>query len=117
MCKPKRYLMKPDHIVHLLNSGVDVKLEAIEAMQLSGDGSLDIHIYTWLEQTVKGLGSEEIHLQKSGVSVDPSTGFMMIATTDGVIYAIPSDWIVRYPKGNFDKCEPNDFDKTYEEME
>jgi hypothetical protein len=120
MRKPQRYQMKPNALVDLLHDKLgtpsvgEIKMEIIEAMQLKGNGQADMDVYRWVEDAVGGLGPIEILEQKEGVSVDPATGFMMLATSEGMVYVSPGYWVIRYPKGNFDKCEPDVFEATYD---
>ena len=53
----------------------------------------------------------------SGVSIDPATGFMPIATLEGVMQAKPGDYIIRGVQGEFYPCKPDIFEATSERVE
>lgn len=52
----------------------------------------------------------------SGWSIDPATGFLLIATLEGVMQAKPGDWIIRGTQGEFYPCKPDAFAATFEEV-
>jgi hypothetical protein len=87
----------------------------IQAMQFVGSNADTHAVYQWIEANTQGsfdpLGDE---LPASGVSIDPATGFMMIATLEGVMQAKPGDWIIRGVQGEFYPCRPDIFAATYE---
>lgn len=115
MREPKRYQMKAAKMVELI---AKFDVHPVEAMQLTGDGHSDIDVYRWVEEAVGGLGPVEILSQDVGVSIDPSTGFMMIAAKKGLIYvAIPDDWVIRDANGDFGKVSPDEFASSYEIIE
>lgn len=87
----------------------------IEAMLLDGT-SAEVHaVYQWIEKNTQGsfdpLADE---VPKSGVSIDPATGFLLIATLEGIMHAKPGDYIIRGVKGEFYPCKPDIFAATYE---
>jgi hypothetical protein len=89
----------------------------IEARQLAGSNG-EIHaVYQWIEQNTQGsfdpLADE---VPASGVSIDPATGFLLIATLEGVMQAKPGDWIIKGIQGEFYPCKPDIFEATYEEV-
>ena len=87
----------------------------IEAMQLVGTNADTHAVYQWIEANTQGSFdplSEEI--PASGVSIDPATGFFLIATLEGVMQAKPGDWIIRGVQGEFYPCKPDIFAATYE---
>jgi hypothetical protein len=89
----------------------------IEARQLAGTTG-DMHgVYLWIEANTQGsfdpLADE---VPASGVSIDPATGFLMIATLEGIMQAKPGDWIIRGVQGEFYPCKPDIFEATYEEV-
>lgn len=53
----------------------------------------------------------------SGVSIDPATGFLLIATLEGVMQAKPGDWVIRGVQGEFYPCRDDIFRATYEAVE
>lgn len=87
----------------------------VEAMQLVGDNA-DIHaVYLWVESNSQGsFDPDDDELPGSGVSIDPATGFMLIATLEGIMQAKPGDWIIRGVQGEFYPCKPDIFEATYE---
>lgn len=90
----------------------------IEAMQLTGDNA-DMHaVYQWVWANTQGsFDPHADELPGSGVSIDPATGFLLIATLEGVMQAKPGDWIIRGVQGEFYPCKPDIFAATYEPVE
>ncbi len=94
----------------------------IEARQLVGDTATLHSIYLWVEENT--LGSFEpldvIEGRKpwpeSGVTIDPRTGQMVIATLEGGHWVRAGDWIIRGVQGEFYPCKPDIFEATYEEV-
>lgn len=90
----------------------------IEAMQLVGDNADMFAVYQWVEEHTQGsFAHDTIAVPASGVSIDPATGFMLIATLEGVMQAKPGDWIIRGVQGEFYPCKPDVFTATYEPVE
>lgn len=90
----------------------------IEARQLVGNNA-DLHsVYKWVEANTQGSFDplDEI-IPASGVSIDPATGFLLIATLEGIMQAKPGDWIIQGVKGEFYPCKPDIFDMTYSPVE
>ena len=90
----------------------------VEAWQLVGTNAETHAVYQWIEANTQGSFdplSEEI--PASGVSIDPATGFFLIATLEGVMQAKPGDWIIRGVQGEFYPCKPDIFAATYEPAE
>ena len=95
----------------------------IEVMRLVGDAASWHAVYQWIERNT--LGSFEpmdvIEGRKpypaSGVSIDPATGLLLIATMEGVMQAKPGDWIIQGVQGEFYPCKPDIFAATYEPAE
>lgn len=89
----------------------------IEARQLTGSNA-DMHaVYQWVEANTQGSfdpTAEEVPI--SGVSIDPKTGFMLIATLEGVMQAKPGDYIIKGVEGEFYPCKPDIFAKTYDNV-
>lgn len=87
----------------------------IEAAQLVGTES-EVHgVYQWIEKNTQGSFdpyTEEV--PASGVSIDPATGFMLIATLEGVMQAKPGDYVIKGVNGEFYPCKPDIFEKTYD---
>ena len=93
----------------------------IEAMQIpikEATPGESFRVYQWVEENTQGsfdpLGDM---LPGSGVSIDPATGFMLIATLEGVMQAKPGDYIIRGVQGEFYPCKPDIFEATYERVE
>ena len=90
----------------------------IEARQLAGGPAQWNDVYQWIERNTQGsfdpLAAE---VPASGVSIDPATGFVLIATLEGVMQAKPEDWIIRGVQGEFYPCKPDIFAATYEAVE
>ena len=92
----------------------------IEARQLAGAAS-DVHgVYQWIESHTSGsfdplavLGGY-VPAPKSGVSIDPGTGELLIATMEGVMRASIGDWIIRGVAGEFYPCKDSIFSAAYE---
>ena len=90
----------------------------IEAMHFEGSMMQLMDVYQWIERNTQGsfnpLGSV---VPASGVSIDPATGFMIIATLEGVMQVKVGDWVIRGVEGEFYPCKPDIFAKTYELVE
>lgn len=87
----------------------------IEAMHFTGSNAEHHAVYQWVEANT--LGSFEPYTDPppaSGVSIDPATGDMLIATLEGVHHARSGDWVVRGVQGEFYPVKPDIFDATYE---
>lgn len=79
------------------------------------DGTNDLDVYRWVEEQTHGsFDPTADEIPSSGVSIDPATGFMLIATLEGVMQVRPGDWIIRGVQGEFYPCKPDIFAKTYE---
>lgn len=86
----------------------------IEAMQLVGDHR-DADVYLWVERHTQGSFDPHADtIPASGCSIDPATGFFLIATLEGVMQAKPGDWIIKGVQGEFYPCKPDIFEATYE---
>lgn len=87
----------------------------VEAMHFAGT-SADTHaVYQWVEANT--AGSFEPYTDPppaSGVSINPETGEMMIATLEGIMHASLGDWVIRGVKGEFYPCKPDVFEATYD---
>lgn len=90
----------------------------VEAMQLVGTNA-DMHaVYSWVERNTQGsFDPYADDTPASGVSIDPATGFMLIATLEGVMQAKPGDYIIRGVQGEFYPCKPDIFEATYDLVE
>ena len=89
----------------------------VEARQLKGTAN-DHDVYLWVESNTQGsFDPLDDDLPGSGVSIDPATGFFLIATLEGVMQAKPGDYIIRGVQGEFYPCKPDIFEATYEVAE
>ena len=88
----------------------------IEARQYTGTASEMHDVYLWVEANTQGsFDFLDNKVPASGVSIHPATGFMHIATLEGVLQADPGDWIIRGVQGEFYPCKPDIFELTYEQ--
>lgn len=110
MSTPRKYRKKP---------------VTIETMRLEGTTG-EIHaVYRWIEENTAGSydtnardeNGDRLPGPDSGVSIDASTGFLVIATLEGEMTAKPGDWIIRGVAGEFYPCKPEIFEATYEEAD
>lgn len=90
----------------------------VEARQLTGNTSHDHDVYLWVEKNTLGsFDPYENEIPASGISIDPGTGQLLIATLEGVMHAKVGDWIIRGVAGEFYPCKPDIFEQTYESAE
>ena len=88
----------------------------IEAMRFDRGTATAVH--WWIEHNTQGVFDPTAdELPGSGVAIDPATGFLLIATLEGVMQAKPGDWIIRGVAGEFYPCKPDIFEQTYEPAE
>lgn len=94
----------------------------IEAMRF-GDTTFEARaVYLWVEKNTDGSFEPLAVLEgkvpppKSGVSIDPSDGALLIATLEGVMKARPGDYIIRGVQGEFYPCKGDIFEATYERV-
>jgi hypothetical protein len=90
----------------------------IEARQLVGNES-DMHtIYQWIEANTQGsFDPYDDEVPASGVSIDPTTGYILIATLEGVMQAKPGDYVIKGTHGEFYPVKPEIFEANYEPVE
>ena len=80
-------------------------------------------IYQWIEKNTLGsfepMGAIEgrVPWPKSGVTIDPRDGRMVIATLEGGHWVDLGDWIIRGVAGEFYPCKASIFADTYEAVE
>lgn len=91
----------------------------IEAMRLIGTPAETHAVYQWIEANTLGsfqppTGEDDWVAPESGVSIDPATGDMLIATLEGVMHARLGDWIVRGVQGEFYPVRADIFEATYD---
>ena len=90
----------------------------IEARQLAGSDEDIAAVIDWITRNTQGVFDLDDDEQPvSGVAIDVGTGFMHIATLEGVMQAKPDDWIIRGVQGEFYPCKPDIFAATYEPAE
>lgn len=88
----------------------------IEAMRFDRGTATAVH--WWIEHNTQGVFDPTAdELPGSGVAIDPATGFLLIATLEGVMQAKLGDWIIRGVAGEFYPCKPDIFEATYEAVE
>jgi hypothetical protein len=88
----------------------------IEARRLDGTAK-DNDVYQWVQANTQGSFDPYSEIPISGVSIDPATGFMLIATLEGVMQAKPGDWIIQGVAGEFYPCKHDIFEATYESVD
>lgn len=114
MSSPTRYRKKPvvieaAQLAHPYPAGVDPRSDNY-ARNLQSAEVLD-----WLRAELGDAFdplAEEFPV--TGWSIDPRTGFLLIATLEGVMQAKPGDYIIRGVQGEFYPCKPDIFEATYE---
>ena len=90
----------------------------VEARQLVGSNAEVWDVYHWIESNTQGsFDPLSAEVPASGVSIDPATGFLLIATLEGVMQAKPGDYIIRGVSGEFYPRKPDIFEVTYERVE
>lgn len=92
----------------------------VEAMHFVGDNMALMDVYQWIEQNTQGsfdVNNPTAPIPASGVSIDAATGFMVIATLEGVMQVKVGDWVIRGVNGEFYPCKPDIFEKTYDLVE
>ena len=91
----------------------------IEAMEFEGTTSERMAVYQWIEANTQGsfdVNSDD-PVPASGVSIDAATGFMVIATLEGVMQVKLGDYVIQGVQGEFYPCKPDIFEATYEVAE
>ena len=89
----------------------------VEAMHLAGSTAEMHAVYQWIETNTQGsfdMNDEAAPFPDSGVSIDAATGFLVIATLEGLMQAKPGDWIIRGVHGEFYPCKSDIFEATYD---
>jgi hypothetical protein len=91
----------------------------IQAMQIPADATpAQAHaVYQWVEShigSVPAPGYEQGDADRSGITIDPADGLMVIRTLEGDMKAGLGDWIIRGVQGEFYPCKPDIFEATYE---
>lgn len=78
-------------------------------------------VYYWVESSTAGSFDSMPCIEgrepwpKSGVSIDPRDGRMVIATLEGGHWVDPGDYVIRGVAGEFYPCKPGIFYQTYEQ--
>lgn len=88
----------------------------IEAMQLAGSNSEYHTVYVWVERHVGSFNPLADEFPEKGISIAPDSGYILIATPEGVRYAKPGDWIVKNSHGEFYPVNPDIFAQLYERI-
>lgn len=93
----------------------------VQAAQLTGETAHDLAVYQWVEDNTRGSFAPLEVLEgrapapASGISIDPGTGHVLIATPEGIMHAPRGWWIIRGVAGEFYPCAPDVFAATYQE--
>jgi hypothetical protein len=86
----------------------------IEALHYTGDNVLEALHYTGKHPSWdKWFTSEEQY----AAHVRADRGAFRIITLEGVMEAMPGDWIIKGVQGEFYPCKPDIFNATYDPME
>ena len=93
------------------------KIVVVEAMQWSGNHNI-VEIEKFVGKTLRSeLESETAYV----AGIAPPFFSLLIETREGVMKAMPYDWIIKepFPTGDRDfyPCKPDIFAKTYELIE
>jgi len=92
----------------------------IEAMHFAGDTYDTVPVYQWVEANTQGsfdVNDPTAPVPASGVSIDAATGFMVIATLEGVMQVKLGDYVIKGVQGEFYPCKPDIFEATYEALQ
>ena len=87
-------------------------------MLFDGSTADTMAVYQWIERNTQGsfdVNSDD-PVPASGVSIDAATGFMVIATLEGVMQVKIGDWVIKGVAGEFYPCKSDIFDATYESV-
>ena len=96
----------------------------IEAMQLphSATPTEGMAVYHWVESNTDGSFEPLDVIEgkkpypKSGVSIDPRDGRIIISTLEGLHWVDLGDYVIRGVAGEFYPCKPEIFEQSYEEV-
>lgn len=84
----------------------------VEARQFTGDTANDMDIYLWVESQIGSFNPLEPFPDK-GISIDPTTGYIFLATVQKVYVVATLDWIVRDSNGIFSVWKDKDFQEHF----
>lgn len=93
----------------------------VQAAQLTGETAHDLAVYQWVEDNTLGSFAPLEVLEgrapapASGISIDPGTGHVLVATPEGIMHAPLGWWIIHGVAGEFYPCAPDVFAATYQE--
>jgi hypothetical protein len=93
----------------------------LDAMQFIGDVDDRMAVYLWVQENSEGtfepMGviNRDVPCPKSGISIDPRDGRVMLATHGTLRHVNVGDWIVRNDRGYFWPATPERFASQYEE--
>ena len=100
----------------------------IEAIQMPGAYPSDVDPLTdgyarnlraaavldWVDSHLSHFDPLGETVPAQGWTIDPGTGFLMIATLEGVMQVKPGDYVIRGVQGEFYPCKSDIFAATYE---
>lgn len=86
----------------------------IEARLFDGAATQTMDVYHWIEENTDGSFDPWGPTPPSGVSIDPETGEMLIATLEGRMRVSLGDYVIKGVQGEFYPCKPEIFHQTYE---
>lgn len=78
----------------------------IEARHYDGGREAAYSLIDWIDQDAEG----------NDAVYDPEDNGVAIKTLEGVMTAVPGDWIIRGVQGEFYPCKPDIFAATYDEV-
>ena len=73
----------------------------VEARHFVGTNAETHDIYCWVERKTQGSFDPYGKLPLNGVSIDPATGFMLLANPKGLMPVKIGDWVVEAFPGEF----------------
>lgn len=108
MTEPKRYRKIPIELT---------------AMRFFGDTDDLVAVYQWVEKNTlgtfeptKAILSKRVAAPKSGISIDPRDGRVILAASGRIHHVNIGDWIVQNDRGYFYPTSDERFVTHYEEM-
>ena len=87
----------------------------VEAMLYDGTPEQKMEVYRWIWDSTQGsYDFQNTTRPKSGVTINPSEGTMLIMTLEGEMKVSHGDYVIRGVNGEFYPCKPDIFKSTYE---
>ena len=87
----------------------------VEAMLYDGTSEQKMEVYLWIRDNTQGsYDFQNTTRPKSGVTINPSDGSMLIMTLEGEMKVSHGDYVIRGVNGEFYPCKPDIFKSTYE---